>query len=154
MSHCPHRTAELLTVLHGNGEVPSHGPVPWLFVETVLSHVFHHALFLSMTQTGKVKQQSNARHHDDSDIQSLGMSWISVGSGMSRLICYRYSITHCCAHDMVQEGRTHKVWPIAQVSELHHARYLLQPCALELFMHNHASALLSFQSPKASGFTP
>ncbi|KAL3153518.1 hypothetical protein ABBQ38_011849 [Trebouxia sp. C0009 RCD-2024] len=53
-----------------------------------------------------------------------------------------------------KEGRTHKVWPIAQVSELHHARYLLQPCALELFMHNHASALLSFQSPKASGFTP
>ncbi|KAL3142038.1 hypothetical protein ABBQ32_004670 [Trebouxia sp. C0010 RCD-2024] len=47
-----------------------------------------------------------------------------------------------------KEGRTHKVWPIAQVSELHHARYLLQPCALELFMHNHASALLSFQSPK------
>ena len=49
---------------------------------------------------------------------------------------------------LLQEGRTHKVWPIAQVSELHHARYLLQPQALELFMHDRASALLSFQTPK------
>ena len=54
---------------------------------------------------------------------------------------------------MLQEGRIHKTWPIAQVSELHHARYLLQPRALELFMYNHTSALLSFETPKASGHT-
>ena len=54
---------------------------------------------------------------------------------------------------LLQEGRIHKTWPIAQVSELHHARYLLQPRALELFMYNHASALLSFETPKASSHT-
>ncbi len=50
----------------------------------------------------------------------------------------------------MQEGRTHKVWPIAQVAELHHARYLLQPRALELFLYSRSSALLSFETPKVS----
>ncbi|KAL0021859.1 hypothetical protein WJX77_009077 [Trebouxia sp. C0004] len=47
-----------------------------------------------------------------------------------------------------KEGRSHKVWPLAQVAELHHARYLLQPRALELFLYNHSSALFSFETPK------
>ena len=42
------------------------------------------------------------------------------------------------------------MWPIAQVAELHHARYLLQPRALELFLYNHSSALVSFETPKVS----
>ena len=42
------------------------------------------------------------------------------------------------------------MWPVAQVAELHHARYLLQPRALELFLYNHSSALLSFETPKVS----
>ena len=50
----------------------------------------------------------------------------------------------------LQEVRSHKVWPVAQVAELHHARYLLQPRALELFLYNHSSALLSFETPKVS----
>lgn len=50
----------------------------------------------------------------------------------------------------LQEGRTLKVWPIAQVAELQHARYLLQPRALELFLYDHSSALLSFETPKVS----
>ena len=50
----------------------------------------------------------------------------------------------------LQEGRSHKVWLVAQVAELHHARYLLQPRALELFLYNHSSALLSFETPKVS----
>ena len=51
---------------------------------------------------------------------------------------------------MLQESRTHKSWAIAQICELHHARYLLQPRALELFLYNHSSALLSFENPKVS----
>ena len=47
-----------------------------------------------------------------------------------------------------QGGRTHKSWPVAQIAELHHARYLLQPRAIELFMSNGASALLSFVNAK------
>ncbi len=46
------------------------------------------------------------------------------------------------------------MWPIAQVAELHHARYLLQPRALELFLYNHSSALLSFETPKVSHGLP
>ncbi|DBA78126.1 TPA: hypothetical protein ACH3X2_008097 [Trebouxia sp. C0005] len=47
-----------------------------------------------------------------------------------------------------KEVSSHKVWPVAQIAELHHARYLLQPRALELFLYNHSSALLSFETPK------
>ena len=50
----------------------------------------------------------------------------------------------------LQEVSSHKVWPVAQIAELHHARYLLQPRALELFLYNHSSALLSFETPKVS----
>lgn len=47
-----------------------------------------------------------------------------------------------------QGQRTHKSWPIALIAELHHARYLLQPRALELVLSNRSSALLSFATPK------
>ena len=42
--------------------------------------------------------------------------------------------------------RTHKRWPLAQLAELHHARFLLQPCALELFLADRTTALLCFPS--------
>ena len=42
--------------------------------------------------------------------------------------------------------RTHKRWPLTQLAELHHARFMLQPCALELFLANCTTALLCFGS--------
>jgi hypothetical protein len=35
-----------------------------------------------------------------------------------------------------------------QLAELHHARFLLQPAALELFLADRTNALLSFDSPE------
>lgn len=57
---------------------------------------------------------------------------------------------HIATHilNAAQGGRTHKSWPVAQIAELHHARYLLQPRAIELFMSNGSSALLSFATAK------
>ena len=46
----------------------------------------------------------------------------------------------------LQAGRQHKRWPIAAITEVHHARFLLQPFALEIFLADRANALLSFPS--------
>lgn len=45
-------------------------------------------------------------------------------------------------------ARAHKRWPLAALAELHHARFLLQPSALELFLADRTNALLSFPSPE------
>ena len=37
-------------------------------------------------------------------------------------------------------ARTHKRWPLAALLELHHARYLLQQTALELFLQDRCGA--------------
>ncbi|KAK9806574.1 hypothetical protein WJX73_003713 [Symbiochloris irregularis] len=44
--------------------------------------------------------------------------------------------------------RTHKRWAIAAIKEVHHARFLLQPSAMELFLHDRSNALLNFSSSK------
>jgi PH domain associated with Beige/BEACH len=50
--------------------------------------------------------------------------------------------------DAVQAGRVHKRWACAELAAVHHARYLLRPAALELFLADRSNALLSFPSPK------
>ena len=52
----------------------------------------------------------------------------------------------CCSPQ--RPARAHKRWPLAAMAELHHARFLLQPSALELFLADRANALLSFPSPE------
>ena len=42
----------------------------------------------------------------------------------------------------------HKRWACAELAAVHHARYLLRPAALELFMADRSNALLNFASPK------
>ena len=56
-----------------------------------------------------------------------------------------FSDEHSCP---MQAPKTHKSWPIALIAELHYARYLLQSRALELFLSDRSSALLSFKTPK------
>ena len=51
---------------------------------------------------------------------------------------------------LLQTGRVHKRWACSELSAVHHARYLLRPAALELFMADRSNALLSFASPKVS----
>lgn len=41
--------------------------------------------------------------------------------------------------------RTHKRWPISGITELHHARFLLQQSALDLFLADRSNALLNFE---------
>jgi PH domain associated with Beige/BEACH len=42
--------------------------------------------------------------------------------------------------------RTFKRWPVASLEEVHHARFLLQPSAVELFFSDRSSAMLNFES--------
>ncbi len=48
----------------------------------------------------------------------------------------------------LQAARTHKRWPVPQLQEVHHTRFLLQPRALELFFSDRSTALLSFEDSK------
>ncbi len=41
-------------------------------------------------------------------------------------------------------ARTHKRWPVSAITELHHARFLLQQSALEIFLGDRSNALLNF----------
>lgn len=43
----------------------------------------------------------------------------------------------------------HRRWAIADVKELHHARFLLRPSALKIFMLDRSNALLNFPTNKA-----
>ncbi|KAK9824084.1 hypothetical protein WJX72_007613 [[Myrmecia] bisecta] len=45
-------------------------------------------------------------------------------------------------------SRTHKRWPLGRITEVHHARYLLQPNALEIFLADRSNALLNFADNK------
>ena len=48
------------------------------------------------------------------------------------------------------QGTTkHKRWFLDALAEVHHTRFLLQPAALEVFVHDRSNALLSFPSHKA-----
>jgi hypothetical protein len=50
------------------------------------------------------------------------------------------------------QSRTHKRWALAAISEVHHARYLLQQSALEIFLNDRSNALLNFPGgPAARG---
>lgn len=40
--------------------------------------------------------------------------------------------------------RTHKRWAVSAITELHHARFLLQQSALEIFLADRSNALLNF----------
>jgi hypothetical protein len=44
-----------------------------------------------------------------------------------------------------KSARTHKRWPVCAITELHHARFLLQQSALELFLADNSNALLNFE---------
>lgn len=46
--------------------------------------------------------------------------------------------------------RTFKRWPVAALVEVHHARFLLQPSAMELFFSDRSSAMLNFESAEVS----
>ncbi len=48
----------------------------------------------------------------------------------------------------------HKRWASADIASVHHARYLLRPAALEIFLADRSNALLSFPSPKARAALP
>ncbi len=50
---------------------------------------------------------------------------------------------------MQGSGRKYKRWRVASLVEVHHARFLLRPFALEFFMADRANALLSFPSSQA-----
>ena len=58
----------------------------------------------------------------------------------------------CCV--LLQGRRVHKRWAIAAVKEVHHARCLLQPSALEIFLHDRSNALLNFASNKVCPTPP
>lgn len=49
------------------------------------------------------------------------------------------------------QARMHKKWAVAAIKEVHHARFLLQPSALELFLVDRSNALLNFASNKVGG---
>ena len=61
----------------------------------------------------------------------------------------RFLTSKDCDHraDM-QVPRVHKRWQLASLREAHHARFLLRPSALELFMADRSTALLNFPSAK------
>lgn len=44
----------------------------------------------------------------------------------------------------------HKRWAVSELVAVHHARFLLRPAALEIFLADRSNALLSFASPKVS----
>jgi len=44
------------------------------------------------------------------------------------------------------QGVKHKRWFLDSLAEVHHTRFLLQPAALEVFVHDRSNALLSFPS--------
>ncbi|KAK9905588.1 hypothetical protein WJX75_002584 [Coccomyxa subellipsoidea] len=46
-------------------------------------------------------------------------------------------------------ARTHKRWPVSAITELHHARFLLQQSALEIFLADRSNALLNFDGNEA-----
>ena len=46
----------------------------------------------------------------------------------------------------------HKRWQLAALREAHHARFLLRPSALELFMADRSTALLNFPTAKVGAF--
>ena len=48
-----------------------------------------------------------------------------------------------------QGATKHRRWFIDSLKEVHHTRFLLQPNALELFMHDRSNALLSFPTHQA-----
>ena len=54
----------------------------------------------------------------------------------------------------MQGATKHKRWFLDALAELHHTRFLLQPAALEVFVHDRSNALLSFPSHKACLFSP
>ena len=51
---------------------------------------------------------------------------------------------HHSAHTL--QGVKHKRWFLDSLAEVHHTRFLLQPAALEVFVHDRSNALLSFPS--------
>lgn len=66
-------------------------------------------------------------------------AWPGAGNGI------------CCtlltgAGGSTQGPRLHKRWAMEEVVAVHHARYLLRPTALEIFMSGRKSALLAFPS--------
>jgi hypothetical protein len=50
---------------------------------------------------------------------------------------------------LLQGTTKHKRWFLDALAEVHHTRFLLQPAALEVFVHDRSNALLSFPSHKA-----
>lgn len=85
--------------------------------------------------------------------------WRSWPSAITPALRHSLTINHYISFVMTTEllyvlrsmprpARTHKRWPLAQLAELHHARFLLQPCALELFLADRTTALLCFGSPE------
>lgn len=46
-------------------------------------------------------------------------------------------------------ARTHKRWAVGAITELHHARFLLQQSALEIFLADRSNALLNFDGSQA-----
>lgn len=50
-------------------------------------------------------------------------------------------------------ARTHKRWPVSAITELHHARFLLQQSALEIFLADRSNALLNFDGNEVGGLT-
>lgn len=46
--------------------------------------------------------------------------------------------------------RVHKRWAVAELVAVHHARFLLRPAALEIFLADRSNVLLSFASPKSA----
>ncbi len=51
-------------------------------------------------------------------------------------------------------ARTFKRWPVASLVEVHHARFLLQPSAVELFFSDRSSAMINFESSEVRAVLP
>ncbi len=57
--------------------------------------------------------------------------------------------------DLLQGGgKKYKRWRVASLVEVHHARFLLRPFALEFFLRDQANALLSFPSAQVLPHLP
>jgi hypothetical protein len=51
-------------------------------------------------------------------------------------------------------GRKYKRWSIASMVEVHHARFLLRPFALEIFLADQSNALLNFPTSQVQTSSP